>query len=145
MTGFALILWVYSVNHSAMTVSLMSFCNYVPYVIVSLLAGAFVDTHNKKRIMLAADSMVACCTVFVYAMYTANGLQIWHIYFINCVIGLANAFQAPASSVSVGILVPKDKIANASFLVAFLVLLFFIRLPESRGQEKETERRAHVF
>ncbi len=38
MTGFALILWVYTVNHSALTVSMMSFCSYVPYIIVSLFA-----------------------------------------------------------------------------------------------------------
>lgn len=30
MTGFALVLWAYGQSHSAMSVSLMSFCNYVP-------------------------------------------------------------------------------------------------------------------
>ncbi len=38
MTGFALILWAYGQSHSAMSVSLMSFCNYVPYVFLSLFA-----------------------------------------------------------------------------------------------------------
>ena len=59
MTSFALILWVYTQNGSAMTVSLMSFFNYVPYIIVSLFAGTFVDTHSKKRIMLVSDSIAA--------------------------------------------------------------------------------------
>ncbi len=31
MTGFALVLWAYGQSHSAMSVSLISFCNYVPY------------------------------------------------------------------------------------------------------------------
>ena len=48
MTSFALILWAYTQNGSAMTVSLMSFFNYVPYIIVSLFAGTFVDNHSKK-------------------------------------------------------------------------------------------------
>ena len=42
-----------------MTVSLMSFFNYVPYIIVSLFAGAFVDNHGKKKIMLVSDSIAA--------------------------------------------------------------------------------------
>lgn len=129
MTGFALILWVYSIKHSAMTVSLLSFCNYVPYVIVSLFAGAFVDMHNKKKIMLVSDSAAACCTVFVFVLLLSNRLQIWHIYFINCVIGFANAFQSPASSVAVGILVPKDKISNASGMVSFSENLIAIFAP----------------
>ncbi|MDE6319318.1 MAG: MFS transporter, partial [Lachnospiraceae bacterium] len=52
MTGFALVLWAYGQSHSAMSVSLMSFCNYVPYIIVSLLVGGFIDRHKKKNIML---------------------------------------------------------------------------------------------
>ena len=50
MTGFALVLWAYTQNGSAMTVSLMSFFNYVPYILVSLFAGAFVDNHSKKKL-----------------------------------------------------------------------------------------------
>ena len=33
----------------------MTFCNYVPYIILSLFAGSFVDRHSKKAIMLIAD------------------------------------------------------------------------------------------
>ena len=38
MTGFALILWSYTQTGSAMAVSLMSFFNYLPYIMVSLFA-----------------------------------------------------------------------------------------------------------
>ncbi len=129
MTGFALILWVYSQKHSAMTVSLMSFCNYLPYVLVSLFAGVFVDTHKKKNIMLAADSAAACCTLFVLVLFGSGELRIGHIYFINCVIGLANAFQSPASSVAVGLLVPEDKLSNASGMVSFSGSLITVFAP----------------
>lgn len=167
MTSFALVLWVYTVNHSALTVSLLSFCNYVPYIIVSLFAGTFVDRHSKKKIMLVADSIAAICSCFIFVMWIYGGLQIWHIYMVNSVIGFMNAFQSPASSVAIGKIVPKDKIANVSgmnsfsgnlvtvltpviasflfaisglkailmidlgsFVIAFLVLLLLIRIPE---------------
>ena len=42
-----------------MTVSLMSFFTYVPYIIMSVFAGAFVDNHSKKKIMLVSDSIAA--------------------------------------------------------------------------------------
>ncbi len=119
MTSFALILWTYTINHSALTVSLMSFCNYVPYIIVSLFAGTFVDRHNKKRIMLLTDSVAAGCSVIVLLLVVWNELQMWHIYLVNGVIGVMNAFQTPASSVAIGRIVPEDKLANVSGMNSF--------------------------
>lgn len=119
MTSFALILWAYTMNRSALTVSLMSFCNYVPYIVVSLFSGAFVDRHSKKKIMLVSDSIAALCTLAVFVLWTAGGLQIWHIYVVNSVIGLMNAFQAPASGVAIGRIVPKEKLANVSGMNSF--------------------------
>lgn len=57
MTGFALVQSAYGQSRSAMSVSMMSFCNYVPYVIISLFAGSFIDRHRKKTIMLVSDSV----------------------------------------------------------------------------------------
>lgn len=179
MTGFALILWAYAQNGSAMSVSLMSFFNYVPYIIVSLFAGAFVDSHSKKKIMLVSDSIAALCSVAIFVLNAGSGLQIWHIYPVNFVIGFMNAFQGPASAVAVGKIVPKDKIAQISgmnsfsgnmvtvlspilaaslfasgglkfilvidllsFIFAFLVLLFVIKLPEDAPQNTEKQ---HIF
>lgn len=119
MTGFALILWAYTKNNSAMTVSLMSFFNYVPYIIVSLFAGTFVDSHSKKKIMLVCDSIAAVCSVAIFALSMGDQLQIWNIYVVNFVIGFMNAFQGPASSVAIGKVVPKDKMAQVSGMNSF--------------------------
>ena len=167
MTGFALILWAYGQSHSAMSVSLMSFCNYVPYVFLSLFAGSFIDRHKKKTIMLVSDSIAAAGSVTVLALLLAGCLKVWNIYAINAVAGITNAFQQPASAVAAGRLVPKEKISNisgmnsfshnlivvfspmlatflfaagglplillidlASFVFAFCILLFYIKIPE---------------
>lgn len=47
MTSYALILWSYTRTGSAMSVSLMSFFNYLPYIAVSVFAGSFVDRRSK--------------------------------------------------------------------------------------------------
>lgn len=119
MTGFALILWVYSKNGSAMTVSLMSFCNYVPYILASLFAGDFVDRHRKKKIMLTADTIAAVCSAVVLALSAGGRLQIWNIYVVNFILGFMNAFQGPASAVAIGKVVPKDKLEQVSGMNSF--------------------------
>lgn len=177
MTGFALIIWAYKQTDSAMAVSLMTFCSYVPYILVSLFAGSFIDRHRKKTIMLAADSAAAVCTVFVWMLLINGRLDIRYIYVVNAVTGFMNAFQFPAQSVAVGMLVPKELYARASgmdsfssnlltvvtpvlaasvssfwglegviladlgsFVFAFCVLLFFVRIPEECSREKKKEK-----
>ena len=129
MTSFALILWAYTQNGSAMTVSLMSFFNYIPYIIVSLFAGTFVDNHSKKKVMLVSDSIAAVCTMAVLVLSVGNGLQIYHIYMVNFVIGFMNAFQGPASAVAVGKIVPKEKLAQVSGMNSFSGNLIAVMSP----------------
>ncbi len=119
MTGFALVLWAYGQSQSAMSVSLMSFYNYVPYILLSLFVGGFIDRHRKKTIMLAADSIAAVGSLCVLALLSAKQLCIGHIYIVNGIVGVTSAFQQPASAVATGRLVPKDKISNVSGLNSF--------------------------
>lgn len=127
LTGFALTLWAYEQSRSALSVSLMSFCNYVPYILVSLFVGTFIDRHSKKAVMLIADSVAALGSLAVLLLLVTGRLSIWNIYLVNAVIGITTAFQQPASAVAVGKLVPKDKISNVSGMNSFsgnLIVVF---------------------
>ena len=127
MTGFALVLWAYGQSHSAMSVSLMSFCNYVPYIFLSLFVGDFIDRHKKKTIMLVSDSIAAVGSLAILAFFLAGHLAVWNIYIMNVIVGITNAFQQPASAVATGQLVPKEKISNVSGMNSFshnLIVVF---------------------
>lgn len=174
MTSFALILWAYTQKGTAMTVSLMTFFNYIPYIIVSLFAGTFVDNHSKKKIMLVSDSIAAICSVSMFFLNMGNELHIWNIYLVNFIIGFMNAFQGPASAAAIGKVVPKEKLEQVSgmnsfsgnlvavlspvfaaslfawgglnlilvidlmsFLFAFLVLIFVLKIPGDISQNIE--------
>lgn len=119
MTSFALILWTYQQERSAMAVSLMSFCNYIPFILVSLIAGSFVDKHSKKAIMLGADSIATLCSFSVLFLSFNGNLRVWNIYVVNLVIGIMNAFQQPASAVAVGRIVPEENISQVSGMNSF--------------------------
>lgn len=127
MTGFALVLWAYEQSQSAMSVSLMSFCNYVPYIVFSLFVGDFIDRHKKKTIMLVADSIAAIGSFAILIALITRQLAVWNIYIVNIVIGITNAFQQPASAVATGQLVPEEKISNVSGMNSFssnLIVVF---------------------
>ena len=176
MTDYAVIIWVYSQRGTASSVTLLTVCTFLPTIFFRFLAGSMVDRQNKKRIMLIADLVAACGTLAVFVLHSGEILQIWHLYVINFLLSLMNAFQEPASFVAVSLLVPKEHYARASglqgfsgaavsilapalgalllasggldlvlmidlatFAVAFLVLLFLIRIPEPERQTTEEE------
>lgn len=177
MTSYALVIWSYTQEGSALVTSMLMVCSYVPYVIFSIFAGALSDRWNKKKTMLVCDSIAAVTTVIVLILLQSGRLEIWHIYILNAVNGLMNTVQRPASDVAVSRICPKkyyQKIGGmqylssslnsiltpiiatailgiagiqviilfdlASFMVAFIVLALWIRIPEEENPEEEKEK-----
>ena len=114
MTNFALVIWSYQQQGSALTTSLLAFCSYAPYVLLSIFAGALSDRWNKKATMLLSDSFAALCTVSVLILLTTGKLQIWHLYLINALNGLMNTVQQPASDVAISLLAPQKHYQKVS-------------------------------
>lgn len=129
MTSFALIIWTYEQTGAALSVSLLSLFTYVPYIIVSIFAGTFIDRANKKRILAIADTCAACCSVIIFVLFSCHMLKIEYVYILNMIIGFMNAFQSPAESVVIGLLIPKDKLKQASGLDSFSSNLITIVSP----------------
>lgn len=116
MTSFALVVWSYQQEGSALRTALLTVCSYAPYVLISIFAGAISDRWSKKRIMLICDAFAACSTLATAALLHAGRLAIWHLYLLNALNGLMNTFQQPASDVTITLLTPKEHYQLASGL-----------------------------
>lgn len=119
MTGYALVLWLYLRNGSALGTALLSVCSYAPYVVMSIFAGALSDRWNKKRSMLICDLLAAFCTVVVFVLMKTDSLAAWHLYVLNALNGLMNTIQQPASEVAATLLIPKEYYQKTSGLRSF--------------------------
>lgn len=129
MTSFALIIWSYEKEGSALTPALLSVCSYLPYVLMSIFAGAISDRWNKKITMIVSDSFAAFSTVITLLLIYTGKLEIWHLYCINALNGLMNTIQQPASDVSISLLVPKEHYQKISGMRSFSNSLLTILTP----------------
>ena len=174
MTSYSLIIWAFEKQDSVLSTSLLVICSLLPSILLSFLAGTFIDKWNKKLIMLISDTIAAICSVFVLVLLFSNRLEISYLYIINIILGIMNAFQSPASSVAVTMIVPKKyyvKISGlqslsysmvttftplvataiyafggmmvilvidlATFFIAFIALLFCIKIPSCASYKNE--------
>ncbi len=116
MTSFALVIWLYQGTQSALETALLAVSSYVPYVVMSVFAGALCDRWNKKATMLACDTIAALTSVAVLMLLRMNLLEPWHLYIINALSGLMNTVQQPASDVATTLLIPRKHYQRTSAL-----------------------------
>ncbi len=113
-TRFALLIWAYDQTGQATTLALLGFFSFITYVLISPIAGVWVDRLDRRRVMLLADLGAGAMTILMLALYTTGNLQIWHLYLAEGLTGAFEAFQLPAYAASVSLLVPKEQYARAS-------------------------------
>jgi len=113
MTWFAFTLWAWEITGKASALATISFFAFLPTVLFSPIAGAFVDRWNRKLVMLFSDLATALGTLIVFLIYTFGDLQIWHIYIVSILAGFFTSFQYPAYSAAVTTMLSKEDYARA--------------------------------
>ena len=116
MTRFALLIWAYDQTGAATTVALLGFFGFLPYVLVSPIAGVWVDRLDRRKVMLLADLGAGIMTVGLLVLYIGGGLAIWHLYLVVVLTAVLDTFQGPAYSAASTVLLPKEYYARASGL-----------------------------
>lgn len=117
MSGFALTIWAYEKTGSATALALAGFFFMAPLLLLSPLAGALVDRSNRKLMMMVSDLASGLATVFMLVLYTQGKLEIWHLYIANAVSGAFQAFQWPAFSAAISLMVPKQHLVRANSMM----------------------------
>jgi MFS family permease len=117
LTAFALGVWIYQQTGQATPFALVAFLNAVPQVLLSPVAGALVDRWDRRKVMILADTGSALLTAGVAGLLFIGNLQIWQIYLLALLSAVFGAFQEPAYTASITMLVPKKELARASGLV----------------------------
>src|SRR3990172_8626676 len=92
MTWFAFTIWAWQKTGQVTALSTISFFAFLPTVLFTPIAGAFVDRWNRKLVMMLSDLATALGTLAALLLYVTDYLQIWHIYLIGILIGFFTAF-----------------------------------------------------
>ncbi len=117
MTMFALSLWAWETTGQATTLSLSTLFGFAPTIFLCPIAGALVDRWNRKLVMMLSDLAAGIATLILLFLFWTGHLQIWHLYVANMLTGAFAAFQFPASSAAITMLVPKDQYGRANGLM----------------------------
>lgn len=114
MTRFALTIWAYQQTGSATVLALVAFVSFGPGVLLSPVAGAIVDRWDRRRVLVLTDLAAGLATAVLLALHLTGRLEVWHLLALGAFAGAFEAFQFPAFSAAVTVLVPRKHYARAS-------------------------------
>ncbi|MEZ4682191.1 MAG: MFS transporter [Caldilineaceae bacterium] len=118
MTRFALTIWAYQTTGSATALALVAFFSFGPLVLLSPVAGALVDRWNRKLVVILSDLVAGCTTIVLLLLYTSGALQIWHLYLLGALAGAFEAFQFPAFSAAMTMMLTKEQYGRANGMMS---------------------------
>ncbi|MBE0669433.1 MAG: MFS transporter [Anaerolineales bacterium] len=117
LTRFALGVWIFAETGQATPFAITVLLGNLPGLLLMPVAGSLADRWNRRRIMILADTGSALLTLMIAFFLFQGDLMIWHIYILVTLGSVCSAFQEPAYSASIVMLVPKEKLGNANGMV----------------------------
>jgi MFS family permease len=104
---------LYERTNSALALGIVGLVQIIPVVLLSLPAGQLADRQDRKRIVIAAQSVMALASIGLMVLSFTRGSLIL-IYGCLLLIGIGTAFNSPANSTLLPQTVPERLFANAA-------------------------------
>ena len=107
-------LLVLGLTGSPAQVGLIAAAQTVPYVVLSLFAGALVDRWDRKWVMLVCDAIRVLAFSSLPLAYAFSGLHIAQLYAVALVAGSAFVFYNIAEISALPLVVTPDELTRAT-------------------------------
>jgi MFS family permease len=104
---------IYQLTNSPVYLGLVGFAAGIPTWLFTLFGGVVADRISRRNLMVITQSAMLVLAFILAALAFTNAVQPWHILVLAFLLGVANAFDAPARASFVLELVPREDMTNA--------------------------------
>jgi MFS family permease len=94
--------------------ALLGFFEFLPFILVSLPAGVWVDRLRRRPILISGDLVRAACLLSIPIAYELGALTIWQLYVVGFLNGVATVFFDVAYQSYLPSLVERDEIVEGN-------------------------------
>jgi MFS family permease len=119
ITYVAIPFQVYDLTGSTLAVGLLGLVELVPLLATALLGGALADAHDRRRLVLIADSALLALALVLVANALLDEPRVWVLFMVAAGMSAAGGLQRPPLDAMLPRLVPRDELPAASALDGF--------------------------
>jgi len=99
--------------NSAAALGITTGLQFLPFLLLSPFAGLIADRIPKRRLLQLTNVGMAVPALLLGLLAVTGAAEIWHVYVLALVLGVASAFDAPARQSFVSEIVDADDLSNA--------------------------------
>ena len=100
-------------HNSGTAIGITTGLQFLPFLLLSPVAGLVADRMAKRRLLQLTNVGMAAPALVLGLLAVTGAAQIWHVYVLALLLGVASAFDAPARQTFVSELVEPDHLTNA--------------------------------
>ena len=113
---------VYRLSGSTLMLGLAAFAMQIPFLVLAPLAGVLVDRLDRRRVLLATNSIAALQALTMFSVVALGVVQPWHLIAGNLVLGIVSACDAPArQSILIRLVGGRADLSNAIALNSIMM------------------------
>ena len=110
----AIIFYLTEKTGSAMVLSMASLVGFLPYAVFGPAIGVLVDRHDRKKIMIGADLIIAVAGAVLAIVALYMELPVWIVMIVLFIRSIGTAFHTPALNAATPLLVPEEQLTKCA-------------------------------
>jgi MFS family permease len=104
---------VLNLTDSSFALGMVTTLQFLPMTLFSLFGGVFADRLPKRQVLLVTQFVMGIQALILGLLISWDVVEIWHIYILAAVLGLATAFDNPTRQAFVVEMVGPKNVPNA--------------------------------
>ncbi len=104
---------VLQLTHSPLALGTVTTIQFTPILLFSLFGGVLADRVPKWRFLLLTQSVMAIQALVLAILISTGHIQLFHIYILAAILGVASALDGPTRQAFVIELVGREDLPNA--------------------------------
>ncbi len=108
---------VLAMTGSTLTLGIVLAVQGLPRALFMLVGGAMTDRFSPRRVMIASNLARLCLVTFLATAVLGGVVQVWMLYVVAVLYGVADGFFFPAQSAIVPQLSPVDHLQTANAFI----------------------------
>lgn len=104
---------ILQLTNSSFALGLVNALQFLPIMFFSLFGGVIADRLPKRKVLVVTQSVMATQALILGLLISSGLIQIWQIYVLAAMLGLATAFDNPTRQAFVVEMVGPKDVPNA--------------------------------
>jgi len=112
---------IYRMTGSAALLGLLGFAGQIPVFVLAPLGGVIADRVSRHRVLVTTQTTMMALAAALSALTLSGRVQVWHLFALASLLGIANAFDIPTRQAFVIEMVQREDLMNAIALNSSMV------------------------